>query len=74
MMIFSMLSTFLFAFFAQLFLLWVAAIAMPNAVWFCREMGWHKAPKEQGFDGCSKTGICPRCGKAVLQDSQGNWF
>jgi len=41
---------------------------------FCRVMGWHLAPKKQGFDGCSYNGNCPRCGKKVLQDSQGNWF
>lgn len=43
-------------------------------VWFCQHMGWHLAPTTQGFDGCSVTGVCPRCGKKVLQDSQGNWF
>lgn len=43
-------------------------------IWFCNVWGWHKAPKEQGFDGCSRNGICPICGKKVLQDSQGNWF
>ena len=37
-------------------------------------MGWHLAPTEQGFDGCSANGICPRCDKKVMQDSQGNWF
>lgn len=42
--------------------------------WFCDKMGWHLAPHAQGFDGCSFTGKCPRCGKGVLQDSQGNWF
>ena len=42
--------------------------------WFCTFWGWHKAPKSQGFDGCSLNGKCPRCGKEVLQDSQGNWF
>ena len=42
--------------------------------WFCNKMGWHLAPTSQGFDGCSFTGCCPRCGKSVLQDSQGNWF
>lgn len=42
--------------------------------WFCTFWGWHKAPTAQGFDGCSFTGKCPRCGKDVLQDSQGNWF
>lgn len=42
--------------------------------WFCDVMGWHLSPKLQGFDGCSFNGKCPRCGKFVLQDSQGNWF
>ena len=42
--------------------------------WFCCKMGWHLSPIAQGFDGCSYTGECPRCGKHVLQDSQGNWF
>ena len=41
---------------------------------FCKILGWHKAPTKQGFDGCSKNGECPRCGKEVMQDSQGNWF
>jgi hypothetical protein len=43
-------------------------------VWFCKHLGWHKAPSKRGFDGASFTGTCPRCGKHVLQDSQGNWF
>ena len=42
--------------------------------WFCDKMGWHLAPTQIGFDGCSLEGTCPRCGKHVLQDSQGNWF
>jgi len=42
--------------------------------WACTTFGWHKTPERQGFDGCSFTGICPRCNKKVLQDSQGNWF
>ena len=41
---------------------------------FCKYMGWHLEPETQGFDGCSFSGKCPRCGKEVLQDSQGNWF
>lgn len=45
-----------------------------NSLWFCKFWGWHKAPEEQGSDGCSNTGTCPRCGAYVLQDSQGNWF
>jgi len=42
--------------------------------WFCDHMGWHLTPMAQGFDGCSFTGVCPRCNKHVLQDGQGNWF
>lgn len=43
-------------------------------VWFCNKIGWHLEPTAQGFDGCSFTGNCPRCGKSVLQDSMSNWF
>jgi len=39
----------------------------------CDFMGWHSATAE-GSDGCSFTSTCDRCGKRVLQDSQGNWF
>ena len=42
--------------------------------WFCDKLGWHLAPREVGFDGANVKGICPRCGKRVMQDSQGNWF
>ena len=42
--------------------------------WYCRVMGWHKEPKEKGFDGLSAYGKCPRCNKDVLLDGQGNWF
>lgn len=42
--------------------------------WACTKLGWHLAPLTQGFDGASANGTCPRCGKSVLQDSQGNWF
>jgi hypothetical protein len=42
--------------------------------WFCRVLGWHKRPKEIGFDGLSYVGQCPKCSRKVLQDSQGNWF
>jgi|GEM_PF-3118349 len=49
------------------------------ARWFlCRVMGWHnnKHPDQpaQLFDGCSFQGRCSRCGKSVMQDSQGNWY
>ena len=55
----------------------VLSLAMFNCYlpkWFCDYIGWHLAPEWQGFDGCSFTGTCPRCGKHVLEDSQGNWF
>jgi hypothetical protein len=42
--------------------------------WFCIKMGWHRTPIRIGFDGMSRNGECPRCGKSVMQDSQGNWF
>ena len=42
--------------------------------WFCDKMGWHNAPVVTGWDGASFEGVCPRCGRHVLQDSQGNWF
>lgn len=40
----------------------------------CAVLGWHRAPREAGFDGCSPSGRCSRCGRRVLCDSQGNWF
>jgi hypothetical protein len=46
----------------------------PTNKWFCRVMGWHKSPKGINFDGASFEGECPRCGKHVKRDSQGNWF
>ena len=42
--------------------------------WACTSLGQHRGPRTQGFDGISFNGCCPRCGKHVLQDSQGNWF
>lgn len=42
--------------------------------WFCDKLGWHFVLGPKGFDGCSFTGKCSRCGKAVLQDGQENWF
>ena len=36
---------------------------------------WHNGKGGKiGFDGCSFTSTCSKCGKKVLQDSQGNWF
>jgi hypothetical protein len=63
----------LLAFVAILFILLFINL-FSKSKWFCNVMGWHKAPKDQGFDGCSLNGCCPRCGKKVLQDGQGNWF
>jgi len=40
---------------------------------FCK-IGWHKVKEATEFDGASLHGICMRCGKELMQDSQGNWF
>lgn len=53
--------------------LFIASSITDNRI-FCDALGWHKAPRSQGFDGCSLNGTCPACGKEVMQDSQGNWF
>lgn len=45
-----------------------------SSAWFCKRFGWHENPHEIGFDGLSSTGKCPRCGKDVLMDSNGDWF
>lgn len=46
---------------------------LPNWQWICTKLGWHRPPNYLDFDGCSSNGSCPRCGKHVMQDSQGNW-
>lgn len=41
----------------------------------CEIMGWHEVKEDFiGYDGCSFTSTCSKCGKEVLLDSQGNWF
>lgn len=43
----------------------------------CKYWGWHNGKgKSAGdaFDGCSFHAVCSKCGKEVMQDSQGNWF
>jgi hypothetical protein len=44
----------------------------------CNVLGWHTVDRSQkcGFNmlGINATANCARCGKRVLQDSQGNWF
>ena len=40
----------------------------------CEVLDWHKPSDKIGFDGCSFTSVCKRCGRELLQDSQGNWF
>ena len=37
-------------------------------------LGYHKPIGKIGFDGCSATCTCKKCGDKLLQDSQGNWF
>jgi hypothetical protein len=44
-------------------------------VWFCHHFGWHLPPYIRAYSSWDYWyGICPRCGKTVIQDSQGNWF
>ena len=70
-MINSILGVFCIAWFIML---WFAVFNKYLSVWACDSLGWHLEPERQGYDGCSYGGKCPRCGKDVLQDSQGNWF
>ena len=46
----------------------------PNLL--CKIMGWHNGDSKSNmsFDGCSVHSQCSRCGKEVMQDSQGGWF
>lgn len=39
----------------------------------CR-LGWHAVDAYAGFDGCSATARCPRCGYVGLVDSNGDLF
>ena len=56
------------------FMVWASLSKYSHNRWFCDKMGWHLTPKAQGFDGCSFTGVCPRCNESIMQDGQGNWF
>jgi hypothetical protein len=41
----------------------------------CSTFGWHNGSGgNNSFDGCSALATCSKCGKEVMQDSQGNWF
>lgn len=41
----------------------------------CEYAGWHLKPKKHNMlNNFQPIGLCPRCGKEVLLDSQGNWF
>ena len=41
----------------------------------CKQFGWHNGlGGSKSFDGCSVHATCSKCGKEVMQDSQGNWF
>jgi len=42
--------------------------------WFCDHLDWHKTPSVVHFDGCSTNGVCPRCNRRVLEDSNGDYF
>ena len=41
----------------------------------CDLFKWHDGcGGEISYDGCSFHSVCSKCGKKVMQDSQGNWF
>jgi len=64
----------IFFLFIALALILLAVFNEHLPVIFCHKLGWHLAPRVQDFNGNSATGVCPRCNKKVLRDSQGNWF
>lgn len=37
-------------------------------------LAWGYPASARTFDGCSFGAVCMRCDRALLQDSQGNWF
>ena len=41
---------------------------------FCHELSWHLSPINKKYVGINMSGVCPRCGKEIMLDSQGNWF
>ena len=41
----------------------------------CTYVGWHLEPNSVNvLNAFQPIGTCPRCGKSVMLDSQGNWF
>jgi len=40
----------------------------------CDWLDWHKPTPITWWDGASRGSLCLRCGRTILQDSQGNWF
>jgi len=42
----------------------------------CDFLGWHNGKGKVGhfYDGASIHSSCSKCGKKVMQDSQGGWF
>ncbi len=48
--------------------------------WSCSMLGWHDGDgvrphfKSGDVFGVNLTSKCSKCGKDVIQDSQGNWF
>ena len=71
---YGVLSAFILLILSAIFNKYFPAFNKYLPVWVCKVFGWHLAPLEQEFDGSSKNGVCLRCGKRLLQDSQGNWF
>lgn len=48
--------------------------------WTCKWFGWHNGIgstptfEEEDVLDVNLTSTCSKCGKSVIQDSQGNWF
>ena len=66
----ALISVFLLPF----ILCWIDKIF--KTMYSCKWFGWHNGDgtSQKTFDGCSVHSICSKCGKEVMQDSQGNWF
>lgn len=54
--------------------MFIDQLFMRKNPFFCKLLDWHRNVEMKNFDGCSNVGVCKRCNKRVLQDSNGDWF